>query len=129
MLLIQLLLTPSLFCPEWCLGWFSQGKLFSHHAWGSSRGKNLTTWELMPSTVSGGRFACSLSLCFAKCHNLLCRWKNSYVVQNSWWTEGKMLVESQICTIKDNYCLIKTKPKITKVNLQCITGKTAPNYW
>lgn len=42
-----------------------------------------------------------------------------------------MLVATQMCKLNDNYCLIKIKPRITRVNLRtvCVTVKTVPNYW
>lgn len=61
-------------------------------------------------------------------HNIMPH--SSFLIYNIWWcTKGKMLVATQMCAIKDNYCLIKMKPRITSANLPCVTVNAAPNYW
>lgn len=40
-----------------------------------------------------------------------------------------MLVANHVCIIKDNYCLIKMKQRITRAEVLGIPLKTVPNYW
>ena len=116
--------TPSPFCSQWCLGWFSKGKLLRHHAWGSSRG-------VIPETSQNWSRRWSMVKDLSLCGSLR---KNRMATKDILW--GKFTCCLKYCykmlvAVYNKRQLLSYQNETENYEIKCdrCYFKYSPNYW